>query len=287
MSLSGSKVVHRRGFAPLVPEIHHAPFPRGCAGCAAAADCTCVEQIEETLLKRTAPADEVAAIFVEPIQGEGGYRVPPPGFLPALRRLCDKYGMLLVADEVQSGMGRTGKLWAVEHWGVEPDILCSAKGIASGMPLGAMIAKAEVMDWPSGSHASTFGGNPVSCRAALATLDLLEGGYIRNAAERGEQLRQGLRKLQAEHRAVLSDVRGLGLMTAVDLVRDGDPARPDPALREDVIQTCFRNGLLLLGCGESGIRFCPPLCVTAEQVETAVRLLGGALAALRPAAVAV
>jgi 4-aminobutyrate aminotransferase len=287
MSLSGSKVVHRRGFAPLVPEIHHAPFPRGCPGCHSADECSCVAQIEETLLKRTAPADEVAAIFVEPIQGEGGYRVPPPGFLPALRKLCDKYGMLLVADEVQSGMGRTGKLWAVEHWGVEPDIVCSAKGIASGMPLGAMIARDEVMDWPSGSHASTFGGNPVSCRAALATLDLLEAEYIRNAAERGEQLRDGLRHLQAEYPALLSDVRGLGLMTAVDLVKDGDPAQPDPALREDVIQTCFRRGLLLLGCGENGIRFCPPLCITAEQVETAVGLFGGALAELQQAALAV
>jgi 4-aminobutyrate aminotransferase len=283
MSLSGSKVVHRRGFAPLVPEIHHAPFPRGCASCAPDC-CACVAQIEDTLLRRTAPADEVAAIFVEPIQGEGGYRVPPPGFLPALRRLCDKYGMLLVADEVQSGMGRTGKLWAVEHWGVEPDILCTAKGIASGMPLGAIIAKDEVMDWPSGSHASTFGGNPVSCRAALATLDLLEGGYTKSAAERGEQLRQGLRRLQADHPDVLSDVRGLGLMTAVDLVKDGDPALPDPGLREDVIQTCFRHGLLLLGCGESGIRFCPPLCVSAAQVETALGILGGVLAERRQAA---
>jgi 4-aminobutyrate aminotransferase len=278
MSLSGSKVVHRRGFAPLVPEIHHAPFPRGCTNCAPGA-CACVEQIEDTLLRRTAPADEVAAIFVEPIQGEGGYRVPPPGFLPALRKLCDRYGMLLVADEVQSGMGRTGMLWAVEHWGVEPDIICTAKGIASGMPLGAIIAKEDVMDWPSGSHASTFGGNPVSCRAALATLDLLEAGYIRNAAERGEQLRAGLRKLQAEHRDVLGDVRGLGLMTAVDVIKDGDPAQPDPAHREDVIQACFRRGLLLLGCGESGIRFCPPLCVTAEQVETALGILGSVLAA--------
>jgi 4-aminobutyrate aminotransferase len=282
MSLSGSKVVHRRGFAPLVPEIHHAPFPRGCTACTPDR-CICVEQIEDTLLRRTAPADEVAAIFVEPIQGEGGYRVPPPGFLPALRKLCDKYGMLLVADEVQSGMGRTGMLWAVEHWGVEPDILCTAKGIASGMPLGAIIAREEVMDWPSGSHASTFGGNPVSCRAALATLDLLEAGYIRNAAERGEQLRAGLRRLQAEQHDVLGDVRGLGLMTAVDLVKDGDPAQPDPALREEVIQTCFRRGLLLLGCGENAIRFCPPLCVTAEQVETALRILGGVLAA-RPLA---
>jgi len=287
MSLSGSKVVHRRGFSPLVPDIHHAPFPRGCTTCTLAEDCACVEQIEETLLKRTAPADEVAAIFVEPIQGEGGYRVPPPGFLPALRRLCDRHGILLVADEVQSGMGRTGKLWAVEHWGVEPDILCSAKGIASGMPLGAIIARDEVMDWPSGSHASTFGGNPVSCRAALATLDLLEAGYIRNAAERGEQLREGLRRLRAIHADILGDVRGLGLMTALDLGQEGDPALPDPALREDVIQTCFRHGLLLLGCGESAIRFCPPLCVTAEQIEAGLRILGGVLAERRKAVVAV
>jgi 4-aminobutyrate aminotransferase len=277
MSLSGSKVVHRRGFAPLVPEIHHVPFPRNCPSCSTE-ECICVEQIEETLLRRTAPADEVAAIFVEPIQGEGGYRVPPPGFLPALRRLCDKYGMLLVADEVQSGMGRTGRLWAVEHWDIEPDILCTAKGIASGMPLGAIIAKDQVMDWPSGSHASTFGGNPVSCRAALATLDLLESGYIRNAAERGEQLRQGLRRLQVEHPDVIGEVRGLGLMTACDVIKDGDPIRLDPARREEVIQTCYRRGLLLLGAGESAIRFCPPLCITAEQVETALRILGGVLA---------
>src|SRR5262249_45451352 len=149
--------------------------------------CACVRQIENTLFHRTAPPEEVAAIFVEPIQGEGGYFVPPAGFLPALRALCDRYGILLVADEVQSGMGRTGKLYAVEHWGVKPDITCLAKGIASGMPLGAIIASEEVMDWPPGSHASTFGGNPVSCRAALATLDLLEAGYMTNAAQRGEQ----------------------------------------------------------------------------------------------------
>src|SRR5262249_19177535 len=173
MSLSGSKLVHRRGFSPLVPDVHHVPYPRGCKDCVVASNCHCVRQIEETMFKRTAPPDEVAAIFVEPIQGESGYHVPPPGFLPALRALCDRYNILLVADEVQSGMGRTGKMFAVEHWNVQPDIICLAKGIASGMPLGAIIASAEVMDWPSGSHASTFGGNPVSCRAALATIHLL------------------------------------------------------------------------------------------------------------------
>src|SRR5947209_15445445 len=286
MSLSGSKLVHRRGFSPLVPDIHHVPYPKGPE---ARTDPNygrrCVELIEETLFKRTAPPDEVAAIFVEPIQGEGGYHVPPPDFLPALRQLCDLHGILLVADEVQTGMGRTGKLFAMEHWGVEADIVCLAKGIASGMPLGAIIARDEVMDWPAGSHASTFGGNPVSCRAALATLELLEEGYTANAAARGEQLREGLRRLQQD-RPEVGDVRGLGLMVAMDLVTDRQRLAPDPALRDEVVQTAFRHGLLLLGCGESAVRFCPPLCVTAEQVETALRILGEVLAERR-AAVAV
>src|SRR5256886_3409639 len=213
MSLSGSKLVHRRGFSPLVPDIHHVPFPRGCTRCSAfAPGCACVKEIEETLLKRIAPPEEVAAIFVEPIQGEGGYFVSPPGFLKALRELCDRSGMLLVADEVQTGMGRTGKLFAVQHWDIEPDIICLAKGIASGLPLGAIIARGDVMDWPPGSHASTFGGNPVSCRASIATIELLLKEYIANAAQRGEQLRQGLMRMQRQF-AQLGDVRGLGLMT--------------------------------------------------------------------------
>ncbi len=282
MSLSGSKLVHRRGFSPLVPDIHHAPYPRGCTTCADAAGCVCVRQIEETLFKRTAPPDEVAAIFVEPVQGEGGYHVPPPGFLPALRELCSRNRILLVADEVQTGMGRTGKLFAVEHWNVEPDIICLAKGIASGMPLGAIIARDEVMNWPPGSHASTFGGNPVSCRASLATLDLLQREYIVNAAKRGEQLRRGLGELQARH-AELVNVRGLGLMTAVDVVQRGGP---DPALRDELVQTAFHRGLLLLGCGETGIRFCPPLCVSPEQVQTALHLLDQVLTSRKAGRVA-
>lgn len=278
MSLSGSKLVHRRGFSPLVPDIHHVPYPRGCTGCMTRdADCDCVNQIEETVLKRTAPPEEVAAIFVEPIQGEGGYHVPPPGFLPALRRLCDRYEILLVVDEVQTGMGRTGKMLAVEHWGVEPDIICLAKGIASGMPLGAIIAREEIMDWPPGSHASTFGGNPVSCRAALATIDLLYQQYMTNASERGEQLRKGLRELASRH-PVLAGVRGLGLMVAVDVVKEADRQIPDPVLRDKLIQSAYQQGLLLLGCGESAIRFCPPLCVTAGQVDTALALLETVLA---------
>jgi 4-aminobutyrate aminotransferase len=287
MSLSGSKLVHRRGFSPLVPDIHHVPYPRG-PEVRSTPDFgrRCVENIEETLLKRTAPPDEVAAVFVEPIQGESGYHVPPPDFLPALRELCDRHGMLLVADEVQSGMGRTGKLFAVEHWEVEPDIICLAKGIASGMPLGAIIARDEVMTWPSGSHASTFGGNPVSCRASLATLELLEREYIANAAQRGEQLRQGLLKLQRQHPEI-GEVRGLGLMVAMDMVKDRDKMTPDCHLRDQVVQTAFQKGLLLLGAGESAVRMCPPLCITAEQVETALHILAGVLAALQPAKMAV
>ncbi|HBI42551.1 MAG TPA: acetyl ornithine aminotransferase family protein [Planctomycetales bacterium] len=280
MSLSGSKLVHRRGFSPLVPDIHHVPYPRGCHGCdAPAAGCECVRNIEDTLFRRTAPPEEVAAVFVEPIQGEGGYYVPPKGFLPALREMCTRNGILLVADEVQSGMGRTGKMYAVEHWGVEPDIICLAKGIASGMPLGAIIARDEVMDWPSGSHASTFGGNPISCRAALATLDLLHAGYMANAAERGEQLKKRLLDLQKRY-SEIGEVRGLGLMVAMDVVKSREPYSFAPALRDAVVEAAFRSGLLLLGCGESALRFCPPLCITAEQVETAVRLLDDVLSAL-------
>jgi 4-aminobutyrate aminotransferase len=285
MSLSGSKLVHRRGFTPLVPDIHHVPFPRGCTDCTTAAGCHCVRQIEETVLKRTAPPDEVAAVFVEPIQGEGGYHVPPPGFLPALRELCNRHGILLVADEVQSGMGRTGRFCAIEHWGVEPDIVCFAKGIASGMPLGAMVAREDVMDWPPGSHASTFGGNPVSCRAALATLDLLEGGYMANATERGKQLKQGLLQLKRlTPRA--GDVRGLGLMTAMDIVKKTDGTY-DPAGRDQIVQEAFERGLLLLGCGESALRFCPPLCISSNQVDTALEILGDVMKAEKqePAAV--
>jgi 4-aminobutyrate aminotransferase len=274
MSLSGSKLVHRRGFSPLVPDIHHVDFPRTCPeGGTCAGKCRLVADIEDTIFRRIAPPEEVAAIFVEPIQGEGGYHPIPPGCLPALRRLCDAHGILLVVDEVQSGMGRTGKMFAVEHYGVEPDIVCSAKGIASGMPLGAIIARAHVMDWPPGSHASTFGGNPVSCRAALATIDLLEREYMANATARGEQLRAGLHELTMKHHG-LSGVRGLGLMTAVDL--------PSAAVREKVIQTAFRRGLLLLGCGETAIRFCPPLCVSAAQVGTALSILDGAIGAVEP-----
>jgi 4-aminobutyrate aminotransferase len=283
MSLSGSKLVHRRGFSPLVPDIHHVPFPRSCvneSGCRGPiAKCQVVRDIE-TLMQRVAPPDEVAAIFMEPIQGEGGYHVAPSCCLPAIRELCNRHNMLLVLDEVQCGMGRTGKMYAYEHWGIEPDIVCLAKGIASGMPLGAIVARDTVMDWPSGSHASTFGGNPVSCRAALATMDLLENEYAANAAARGEQLHAGLIEL-CERFGTLRSPRGLGLMRAVDVV-DADTGDGDHDLRDKLVQSAFDRGLLLLGCGECGLRFCPPLCISAEQIETALHILARVMAGGTP-----
>src|SRR6266446_3840377 len=278
MSLSGSKLVHRRGFSPLVPDIHHVPYPKGPdARTVPDYGRRCVEQIEETLFKRTAPPDEVAAIFVEPIQGEGGYFVPPAGFLPALRDLCDRHGILLVADEVQSGMGRTGKMWAIEHWGVEPDIVCTAKGLASGLPLGAMIAKAQIMDWEQGAHASTFGGNPVACVAALETIALVEESLMQNATYVGNFLIGRLRELAARH-PLIGDVRGLGLMIGVDLVKNRTTKETAPVERDAILQHCFSQGLVLLGCGESAIRLCPALVVTKEEAETAVRILDSAFA---------
>ena len=261
MSLTGSKPMQRRGFAPLVPEIHHARF----------GDLDSVR----SLFKTTCPPDELAAIFVEPIQGEGGYIVPPPDFLPGLRAICDEVGALLVLDEVQSGIGRTGRMFASEHWGVEGDIVCLAKGIANGLPLGAIVAKAEVMDWPSGSHASTFGGNPVACASALATLSLVEKRYRANAERRGELLMAALGELAARHPSI-KEVRGLGLMVGMEIQQDG---APDPDLRDRIIDLAFHRGLLLLPCGPSTVRFCPPLCLTARQVEIGVGIVDTALSA--------
>jgi 4-aminobutyrate aminotransferase len=259
MSLSGSRPMQRRGFSPLVPEIHHARY----------GDLDSVT----ALLRTICPPDELAAIFVEPIQGEGGYIVPPSDFLPGLRRLCDEHRVLLVLDEVQSGIGRTGRMFASEHWGVTGDIICLAKGIANGLPLGAIVARASVMDWPSGSHASTFGGNPVACAAALATLTLVQGRYAANAERRGRQLRAGLLAL-AQRFELIREVRGLGLMIGVEIHEGGLPA---PALRDRLIELAFRRGLLLLPCGASTVRFCPPLCLTARQVEIGLELFGAAL----------
>jgi 4-aminobutyrate aminotransferase len=222
--------------------------------------------------------EEVAAIFVEPIQGEGGYLVPPPEYLPMLQELCAKHGILLVADEIQSGFGRTGKMFACEHWGVEPDILCAAKGIASGMPLGAMIAREEISTWTSTTHGSTYGGNPVACAAALATLQLLEEGLIDNAAKVGALLKEKLTALKPRH-AEIGDVRGLGLMIGVEFQRGDESHALDGGMRDRVMQRCFEKGLLLLSCGESTLRFCPPLIVNAEEARAAVEIFDAAIGA--------
>lgn len=231
-----------------------------------------MDWIEDTLFRTTVPPEEVAAIFVEPIQGEGGYIVPPPEFHQKLYGVANNYGILYVADEVQSGMGRTGKMFVMEHFGVAPDIMAVAKGIASGLPLGAMVAWAEIMDWGAGSHASTFGGNPISCQAALTTMELLENGLMDNASKRGEQLMAGLREMQQSIECI-GDVRGMGLMVGVELVKDRETKERAGDWRDLVVQEAFHKGLLLLGCGTNSIRFCPALTVTAEEVDVCLNIL--------------
>ena len=276
LSLTASKNIQRRGFDPLIPGVSHAPFGN-CYRCPVnkvygTCQTACVESIEKQLFRHTVSPDEVAAFIVEPIQGEGGYVVPPIEFHRNLKTLAEKHGILYIADEVQSGMGRTGKMFAIEHFGIEPDIICLAKGIASGMPLGAMIAKSEIMDWPKGSHASTFGGNPVACVAALETITLLEEGLMDNARKVGQFMFDLLDALKDKH-TLIGDVRGKGLMLAIDLVKDRDTREPASRERDAVVQACFKKGLLLLGCGVSGIRFCPPLVVRERDAKTAVRIL--------------
>ena len=269
LSLTASRASHRAHFGPLLPGVHHLPY--GTEG---------VNVLEKTIFRHEVRPEEIAAIFVEPILGEGGYIVPPPEFLPALRDLCRKHGMLLVLDEIQSGFGRTGKMFACEHWGIEPDILCAAKGIASGMPLGAMIARAEISTWTRSTHGSTFGGNPVACAAALATIAVIEEGLVENAAKVGAVLKEQLAALQSRH-AVIGDVRGLGLMIGVDFRKSDGSRAPDPTLRDRVMQRCFEKGLLLLSCGESTLRFCPPLIVTPEETKVAVDIFDAAVAAVK------
>lgn len=272
LSLTGSKVVQRRGFHPSLP-VYHLPYPNAYrsddpAKCAWEA----VEQLEERVFKTILPPEEVAAIFVEPIQGEGGYLVPPAEFHRELRRIADKYGILLVHDEVQSGMGRTGRMFASDHFGVVPDIVTIAKGIASGMPLSAMVARAEIMNWGPGAHASTFGGNPVAVAAALATIELLEDGIIRNAAEMGDYLMNRMREWPRRFRHV-GDVRGLGLMIGIEIVQDRETKERAPGLRDRLEMLAFERGLLTLGCGPNSLRLCPPLVITQEQAEFAVDTL--------------
>lgn len=275
LSLTASKTVQKKHYNPLVPGITHIPYPY-CYRCPYNLSCpecglACVHWIEDTLFRTTIPPEEVAAIFVEPIQGEGGYIVPPPEFHKELKKIAEKYGILFVADEVQSGMGRTGKMFAMEHFGVIPDMIALAKGIASGMPLGALVARSDIMDWEAGSHASTFGGNPVSCQAALATIRLIQEGLMKNAAFQGKHLKDGLFELQKLHEC-MGDVRGLGLMIAVELVRDRTGKNPDKAVRDKIIRNAFNKGLLLLGCGENSIRFCPALTVNSEEIDSCLAI---------------
>ena len=261
VSLTASKAKYHAGFEPLLPGIYHAPFGK----------VSDLAYFDKVLFEHLIPANEVAAIILEPIQGEGGYVVPEDGFLQGLRELCDRHGILLVADEIQSGTGRTGKMWAIEHWGVEPDILLTAKGLASGMPLGAMVAKAEIMEsWSIGAHGSTYGGNPVSCAAALATIELLQGGLVENARVRGDQAMAGLAELQARHPRLVTDVRGKGLMLGVEF--------DSPAHAEEVQFAAFERGLLVLECGKQTVRMCPPLIVSADEMATGLRLFGEAVA---------
>ena len=261
VSLTASKSKYHAGFGPLLPGVLHVPF--GSEG---------LDELEQRVFKRLIPADEIAAIVVEPIQGEGGYIIPDADFLPRLRRICDEHGILLVADEVQSGAGRTGKMWAVEHWGVQPDIIAIAKGIASGMPLGAMVCRAELMTWSKGHHGSTFGGNAVSCAVALETIALLEEGLMDNAAQRGDQAIAALRPLIDRHPGLVRDVRGKGLMLAVQF-DSGETA-------EAVQWACFQRGLLVLEAGDDVVRMSPPLIVDSDEVDTAVRILGEAVDAV-------
>jgi len=279
LSLTASRAVQRKGFGPVTaPGVFHVPYPdvyRDGPGAVQSA----LDYLEDRTLVHLVSPDEVAAIVVEPIQGEGGYLVPPPEFLQGLRALADRYGILLLADEVQSGMGRTGRMFAIEHAGVQPDLITMAKGIASGMPLGVVTARAGVMDWTPGAHASTFGGNPVSCAAALATIELLQAQLVANAADVGGHLLDGLRHLQQKH-AMIGDVRGKGLMIGVELVRDRTTKERATAERDRVVDEAFARGLLILGAGRNTLRLSPPLVLTRAQAEIAVDILDHAIGAV-------
>ena len=282
LSLTSSKVTQRRGFHPPLP-VQHIPYAY-CYRCAygkepSTCNVECVKVLEDTLFKTILPAEEVAAIVVEPIQGEGGYLVPPAKFHEELRRVADKYGILLIHDEVQSGMGRTGKMFASEHFGVTPDIVTLAKGIASGMPLAATVARAEVMNWPPGAHGSTFGGNPVAIAAALTTIELLEEELLANAASMGAYMLDRMNEWPRNF-PVVGDVRGRGLMIGFELVRDQQTKERAPDLRDRLEAMAFEHGLLILGCGQNSIRLCPPLIINRDQADFALDKLEHCLRSL-------
>ena len=283
LSLTSSKPTQRKGFFPLVPGVFHVPYAN-CYRCPVSATpetcaAECLRFLEEQTLFHLVSPDEVAAIVVEPIQGEGGYIIPPKVFHERLRELTSRHGMLLVVDEVQSGMGRTGKWFAIEHAGVEPDMVATAKGIASGLPLGVVIARSALMSWPPGAHASTFGGNPVACAAALATIKLIRERLMQNAADVGAHLLAAVKGLMDKH-AIIGDVRGRGLMIGIELVRDRQTKERATTERDRVVRECFNRGLLVLGAGQNAVRLSPPLVLTKEQADTAVRILDEALSGL-------
>jgi len=276
VSFTASKPVYHRDFYPLMNGVVHVPFPdpyRPLLDSKPGEDygVTVVRYIEEQILGHLLPPEDVAGILIEPIQGEGGYLVPTPGFFPALRELCNRNKILLIVDEVQSGVGRTGKWWAIEHFGVEPDIVCCAKGIASGMPLGVMFAKEEVVTWPHGAHGNTYGGNPIACAAALATLELINDEYMQNAVEVGEYTMDILEEIMARHPCI-GQVRGRGLMIGVEFVKDRVTKEPNAKLRDHIVDNAFLRGLLLLGCGTSTIRFAPPLSISRSEVDEAMEV---------------
>jgi 4-aminobutyrate aminotransferase len=283
LAFTASKPVYRQGFFPLMNGVVHVPYPntyrpilerRKGEGYGERV----VRYIEEEVLGHILPPDETAGILVEPIQGEGGYVVPPPDFFPALRELCDKYGILLISDEVQAGMGRTGKWWAIENFGVEPDIITAAKGIASGVPFGAMIAKKSVMTWPVGAHGNTYGGNPLACAASLATIDLIENEYMQNAADVGAFALDSLKEMM-ERQPNIGEVRGIGLMIGVELVEDRESKTPATELRDKIVDLAFERGLLIMGCGKSALRIAPPLCITRDEMAEGLRLIEESLEA--------
>ena len=283
VTFTASKAKYHGGFYPLMNGVTHAPFPnpyrpvlerRKGEDYGEAA----VRYIEDEILTQILPPKDVAGILVETIQGEGGYIVPPDGFFPALRKLCNKHGILMILDEVQCGMGRTGKWWAIEHFGVEPDMVTAAKGIASGMPLGACIARKSVMDWEIGTHGNTYGGNPISCAASLATIDLIENGFMQNAKEVGEYAMDALEEIKSRHPGI-GEVRGKGLMIGVEFVKDRERKAPAKDLTDRVVALGYERGLLMLSCGKSVIRIAPPLSMSTSEMDEGLRLFEDALTA--------
>lgn len=281
VTFTASKSTYHKGFYPLMNGVVHAPFPNPYRPILASAPGedygeTVVRYIEEQIFRQVVPAEEVAGILLEPIQGEGGYIVPTPGFFPSLRELCNRHGILLIADEVQCGMGRTGKWWAVNHFGVEPDILLTAKGIASGMPLGACVARKSIMTWERGAHGNTYGGNPIACAAGLATIKLLEAEYIQNAAQVGEYALDALEEIAVRHPSI-GEVRGLGLMIGVEFVTDRSSKEPAGEMRDAVVHRAFERGLLMLGCAKNVIRIAPPLSISQTEVDEGLLIFEEAL----------